>query len=109
MPFDLQLPINCRQLQHRCRCFAQTQAMGRAVAVLYNATEDQHCLKLELSGPAGGPALKTWLYQTCTELMAQEQPFFPARGAPSDMFWDQGMSPSLLHPIRYMHMHCALD
>ena len=74
-----------------------TQALGRAVAVLYNATEDQRCLELELSGPAGGPALRTWLYQTCTELMAQEQPFFPARGAPADMFWDQGIAFSSLH------------
>ena len=42
------------------------QALGRAMAVLYNATGDQQCLQLELSGPAGGPGLRTWLYQTCT-------------------------------------------
>ena len=81
-------------------CKSTPQGLGRAVAVLYNATEDQPCLKLELSGPAGGPGLKTWLYQTCTELMPQEQPFFPANGR-TDMFWDQGVSAHMCASAAY--------
>ena len=76
--------------QPSCDAMPYTQELGHAVAILYNATKDQPCLKLELSGPAGGPGLRTWLYQTCTELMPQEQPFFPANGR-TDMFWDQGV------------------
>ena len=66
------------------------QGVRKAVAILYNVTGDQQCFRLELTGPAGGPGLDTWMYQTCTELMPQEQPFFPANGA-TDMFWDQGV------------------
>ena len=55
----------------------------------YNVTRDQSCYKLELTGPAGGPGVQTFLYQFCTDAVAQELPFFPANGE-TDMFWDQG-------------------
>lgn len=65
--------------------------MREAVGVMYNVTRDKECFDLELGGPAGGsgPGMRTWLYQFCTEMLAQEQPFFPANGI-TDMFWDQG-------------------
>jgi hypothetical protein len=63
--------------------------MREAVAVLYNVTSKERCFETDLSGPAGGPGVETWLYQFCTEAQPQEMPFWPATGV-ADMFWDQG-------------------
>lgn len=68
---------------------ALLEGMKAAVDVLYNATRSRPCHKIELTGPAGGPGLQTYLYLWCTEAMPQELPFFPARGPPHDMFWNQ--------------------
>ncbi len=49
-----------------------------------------------LAGVRGGAAARffraaagPWDFQVCTEQMAQEQPYFPARGGLNDMFFDQ--------------------
>ena len=64
------------------------QAMRAAMDVLYNATADVPCYNVgDLVGPAGPGRI--WLYQWCTERMAQELPYFTANGQ-TDMFWDQG-------------------
>ncbi|KAK9796283.1 hypothetical protein WJX73_004046 [Symbiochloris irregularis] len=64
-------------------------AMRAAVSLIYNATLDAKCNDVgSLVGPAG-PGL-VWLYQWCTQGLAQELPYFPSRGDKHDMFWDQG-------------------
>lgn len=78
------------------------QGLRKAVAVLYNVTGDQLCFQLEMTGPAGGPGLDTWMYQTCTELMPQEQPIFPANGI-TDMFWDQGAPRMIVTRTKWFH------
>lgn len=64
------------------------RGLSGAAAVLYNVTGDQECFKLETTGPAAGNS-GPWDWQFCTEMMAQELPYFPATGT-TDMFWDQG-------------------
>ncbi|KXZ49452.1 hypothetical protein GPECTOR_21g678 [Gonium pectorale] len=64
------------------------EALREAAGVLYNVTGDVKCYDTQTSGPAAGNR-GPWDYQWCTELMAQELPYYPATGV-SDMFWDQG-------------------
>lgn len=64
---------------------ALLRAMAAAVGLLYNATADQRCFDVSLAGPAAG-SQGAWDWQWCTELMAQELPYFPANGR-TDMFW----------------------
>jgi hypothetical protein len=71
--------------------------MAGAVGLLYNASADQPCNNAtELVGPAGPGA--TWLFQWCTQRVAQELPYFPATGN-KDMFWDQGEEAFMLQTI----------
>lgn len=91
------------------------QAVGKAVGILYNASGTLPCFDIQQEGPAAGstggwcgwdtclphtlfpaslppsthlPPTGPWDFQFCTELMAQEQPYFPATGV-ADMFWEQ--------------------
>ncbi len=54
---------------------------------MYNATGDLPCYKLDLSGPAAGNS-GAWDWQWCSQMLAQELPYYPATGR-TDMFWDQ--------------------
>ncbi|KAG2497771.1 hypothetical protein HYH03_004043 [Edaphochlamys debaryana] len=74
--------------------------LREAVGLLYNVSGDQPCFRVSAQGPAAGN-VGPWDYQWCTELMAQELPYYPATGK-SDMFWDQG--PFNLSAI---NEHCA--
>ncbi len=58
----------CRRGSQAC----VLQGMKGAVDVLYNVTREQPCHKLELTGPAGGPGLQTYLYLWCTQAVGQE-------------------------------------
>ncbi len=63
------------------------QCLREAVGLMYNATGDLPCYKLDLSGPAAGNS-GAWDWQWCSQMMAQELPYYPATGR-TDMFWDQ--------------------
>jgi hypothetical protein len=64
------------------------EALRDAAGVLYNASGAKACFNLGLAGPAAG-AVGPFDWQWCTQMAAQELPYFPATGT-SDMFWDQG-------------------
>ncbi|GAX77115.1 hypothetical protein CEUSTIGMA_g4561.t1 [Chlamydomonas eustigma] len=65
------------------------EGLREAVGLLYNVSGDKQCFSLTSSGPAAGNVVGPWDYQFCTELDAQEVPYYPANGV-NDMFWDQG-------------------
>ncbi|GLC41303.1 hypothetical protein PLESTB_001077500 [Pleodorina starrii] len=64
------------------------EALRDAAGVLYNATGRMRCYDTQTTGP-GSANQGAWDYQWCTELMAQELPYYPTNGK-RDMFWDQG-------------------
>lgn len=68
-------------------CTSVVQCLREAVGLMYNATGAVPCYKLDLSGPAAGNS-GAWDWQWCSQMMAQELPYYPATGR-TDMFWDQ--------------------
>eukprot|EP01025_Chloroclados_australasicus_P052034 TRINITY_DN6058_c0_g2_i3.p2 TRINITY_DN6058_c0_g2~~TRINITY_DN6058_c0_g2_i3.p2 ORF type:complete len:518 (-),score=39.61 TRINITY_DN6058_c0_g2_i3:911-2464(-) len=93
-PFPLQ-KLPARAYQHACEYLREEfmdgtyllEGLANASWVYYRTHSDKDCLQLQVAGPAAGD--KNWEYLVCTEMLAQEQPYWPTNGV-TDMFWDQG-------------------
>jgi len=57
-----------------------------AAQIVYNATHNKTLKCFDAFSPA--EELPTWDWQTCTELMPEEIPYYPPAGPPNDMFFN---------------------
>eukprot|EP01026_Neomeris_dumetosa_P052276 TRINITY_DN4621_c0_g1_i10.p1 TRINITY_DN4621_c0_g1~~TRINITY_DN4621_c0_g1_i10.p1 ORF type:complete len:221 (-),score=14.74 TRINITY_DN4621_c0_g1_i10:195-857(-) len=74
------------------------EGLAKANWLYYSTQSERDCLELQVEGPGGGE--DTWDYQTCTEMLPQEEPYWPTNGV-TDMFWDQGE-----YSFEHLSDHC---